>query len=181
MNSFQLDIEKAKSAILYIAEKVGEIDFLRVFKILYFAEQEHLAKYGRPIVGDTYYAMKNGPVPSFIYDALKYARGNGTYSSKFDSIVNAITIQSNYTFIAKENADLDELSVSDIACLDKSIEENKNIEFGILSDKSHDSAWESADRDDAIDTIAIAKAGGANDEMLKYIEECNDCYNIAFA
>jgi uncharacterized phage-associated protein len=181
MSGFQIDIEKAKAVVLYIAEKLGETDFHRVFKILYFAEKEHLVKYGRPIVGDTYYAMKNGPVPSFIYDALKYARGNGEPSPSYESIANAISIKTSYTFVAKEKADLDELSKSDIACLDKSIEENRNIEYTALTKKSHDSAWESADKDDAIDTASIAKAGGANEEMLKYIEECKDCHNIAFA
>lgn len=181
MSGFQIDIEKAKAVVLYIAEKLGETDFLRVFKILYFAEKEHLATYGRPIVGDTYIAMKNGTVPSFIYDALKYARGNGTYSPSFDGIVNAIKIKSHHTFEATEKADLEELSKSDLLCLDNSIKENRNIEFGVLSEKSHDSAWETADRDDAIDLTSIAKAGGANDEMLKYIEECKDCHNIAFA
>jgi uncharacterized phage-associated protein len=181
MSGFQIDIEKAKAVVLYIAGQLGETDFHRVFKILYFAEKEHLVNYGRPIVGDTYYAMKNGPVPSFIYDALKYARGNGAYSDSFVSIANAITIKSNFTFVAKENADLDELSKSDIACLDKSIQENKDIEYTALTEKSHDEAWKSADKDDAMNLEIIAKAGGANDEMLKYIEECKDCHNIAFA
>lgn len=181
MSGFQIDIEKAKAVVLYIAGKLGETDFHRVFKILYFAEKEHLVKYGRPIVGDTYYAMKNGPVPSFIYDALKFARGNGTYSPSFEGIASAITIKSGFTFTANENADLEELSKSDLACLDKSIQENKDIEYTALTEKSHDTAWDSADRDDAIDITNIAKAGGANDEMLKYIEECRECHNIAFA
>jgi uncharacterized phage-associated protein len=181
MKGFRIDTEKAKAVLLYIAEKLGEADFLRVFKILYFAEKEHLATYGRPIVGDTYIAMKNGPVPSFIYDALKYARGNGFFSPSFEGIAKAIDIASNFTFKAKEKADLDELSKSDLLCLDKSIEENKHLDFSELSTKSHDAAWDTADRDDAMDTLNIAKAGGANDEMLKYIEECRDYYNIVFA
>ncbi len=144
-------------------------------------KKKHLVKYGRSIVGDTYYAMKNGPVPSFIYDALKFARGDGTPNSLFEDIANAISIRSNYTFVAIEKADLDELSKSDIECLDKSIEENRDIEYTALTKKSHDAAWKAADNNDAIDTLNIAKAGGADKEMLKYIEESRDCNNIVFA
>jgi uncharacterized phage-associated protein len=38
---------------------------------MYFADRKHLEKYGRFICGDSYVAMKHGPVPSEIYDILK--------------------------------------------------------------------------------------------------------------
>ncbi|OQY45782.1 MAG: hypothetical protein B6240_08350 [Desulfobacteraceae bacterium 4572_87] len=54
-------------------------DFHKVFKILFFADQKHLSRYGRPVVGDYYVAMRHGPVPSRIYDILKSIRGDSPF------------------------------------------------------------------------------------------------------
>lgn len=55
----------------YVLNTLGKAQFHELFKILYFADQEHIKIYGRPITGDKYIAMKYGPVPSFLYDILK--------------------------------------------------------------------------------------------------------------
>src|SRR5690554_1717133 len=69
------DILKMKAAFLYVVSAFEGVDILRAFKILYFANKEHLALYGRPIIEDEFCALPNGPVPSKIYDAVKLAQG----------------------------------------------------------------------------------------------------------
>jgi len=101
MPDFKIDISKAKAVILYIAGKFGETDFHKVFKILYLAERAHLVKYGRPIVGDTYMAMKYGPVPSFIYDAFKAIRGDGYRMPGLDSFYIAFEVEDKYSLRKK--------------------------------------------------------------------------------
>ena len=64
--------EKATHSILYVANKLERRDLHKIFKILYFAERKHMQDWGRPIIGDTYIAMDAGPVPSRVYDILKY-------------------------------------------------------------------------------------------------------------
>lgn len=181
MKDFKLNIAKAKAALLYISSQITNPDFLKVFKILYFAEREHLAKYGRLIVGDTYVAMKNGPVPSFIYDTLKYLRGEGMYVPAYEPFVAAFSVDKDYFVLAKEQTDFDELSKSDIESLNKSIAENKDLDFDTLSQKSHDTAWKQADLADEMDVMKIALAGGADDVMLKYIQETIEQQHIVFA
>lgn len=70
---------KVIEAILFFAEKEKEvnkteIDLIKIHKYFYFSEQEHLKTYLRPIFGDTYIAMPEGPVPSLVYDILKWLR-----------------------------------------------------------------------------------------------------------
>lgn len=60
------EILKLKAAVLYIIKQCGTIDYFHLFKILYFADREHYAVYGRRLVNDTFCALKNGPVPSFV-------------------------------------------------------------------------------------------------------------------
>lgn len=57
---------------------ISEADRLRKFasqydivKSVFLADRRHLNEYGRPITFDHYVAMKNGPVPSSVYDLLK--------------------------------------------------------------------------------------------------------------
>ena len=62
---------KLVEMVLYILNRTGGTDFYHVFKILYFAEIKHLAKWGRNITPDTFCALDYGPVPSDLYNAVK--------------------------------------------------------------------------------------------------------------
>ena len=65
------DSKKLTELVLYILEKTGGVDFYHTFKILYFAEMKHLAKWGCGLVPDDFCALKYGPVPTRLYDAVK--------------------------------------------------------------------------------------------------------------
>ena len=167
---FELDIDKAIEASLYIINRVNACDMHKLFKILYFAEQQHLAEFGRTITGDSYVAMQNGPVPSFIYDAIKVVRGDKSYYSISRDLKSEFEVF-RYKFIeAKREANTDYLSASDIEYLEKSLVENAHLNFAQLTEKSHDSAWLGAYENSDMDFFEIANAGGATTEMLKYIE-----------
>ena len=67
------------------------------------------------------------------------------------------------------------LSKSEIEALEQSIEEDESLTFGQLMRKSHDDAWEEANRrangTNVISPISMAKVLNADDAMLEYIEE----------
>ncbi len=42
----------------------GQMDILRLMKLLYLAERESLGESGSPIIGDDYFALKHGPIVS---------------------------------------------------------------------------------------------------------------------
>jgi uncharacterized phage-associated protein len=173
------DLLKLKAATLYIITKCGSLDYFRLFKILYFANREHYAEYGRGIVRDTFCALPKGPVPSVLFDAVKIATKQSSPSkgSPLRIISDSLhTPDESYYFIltAKELPDMDELSKSDIKLLDKSIYENQTLDTDTLSEKSHDSAWQEAwdaRNSSAMKELSIAKAGGANEAMLDYIRD----------
>ncbi len=160
MPDFKLDKAKAKAALLYIATNVTAIDEHKLYKILYFAEQKHLVQYGRPITGDAFIKMPFGPVPSYLRDRIC---NNIEPDNSF--LKNGILI------IPNEYPDEDELSQSDIECLNESIEENKSLTFFQLRDKSHQLAWNSASNSGRMDTLNIAKEGNASEGILNYIIE----------
>ncbi len=184
----KFDFDKAKAATLFIFEKFEEnqtqkeVDFLKVFKILYFADQKHLVKYGRTVLTDNYLAMKNGAMPSNLYELFKSLYYNSTLENQFgDSIKKSFLLIDYYCAKATEKADLDELSKSDIECLTISFEENKQLSFDELIEKSKDNAWQNADNDNQINITEIAKAGGVDEEILLYIQSYLENQNIYFS
>lgn len=179
MINFKFDQEKALSAVLYIAHEAEKAGFHKISKILFFADQKHLAKYGRPILGNDYIAMESGPVPSQVYDMLKAVRGDSYFSSNAKSLKEFFIVEEKYVVKPLKKADIDEFSDSDLECLNQSIEENKDLNFDELKEKSHKEAYHSVDLNNKIDIEDIAKEAGVNDEMLKYIE-INAQNNFAF-
>jgi uncharacterized phage-associated protein len=167
-------IEQSLHTMLYVLNSLGNfVDFHKLFKIMYFADQKHLVKYGNPITNDQYIAMSNGPVPSIAYDILKAVKKESITAKFHDSFINYFEINEYYVK-AKQKANPDYLSESEIKCLNESIQDNKDLSFNDLTDKSHDIAWEMASnqKNPNIELTKIAEAGGANPEMLSYIETC---------
>jgi len=174
-----IDVEKLKAVTLYILKKCGATDYIHLFKILYFAEKAHYAEYGKRITKDSFIAMEHGPVPSFLYNALKLVthQESATSNSPLWIIANSITPGSAdlyYFFKGSEEPDMDELSKAEIASLDKSIEAHKDMSPWDLSEKSHDEAWHSAWdvlQNSMMDPYSIAKAGGASEGLVDYLKE----------
>jgi uncharacterized phage-associated protein len=180
MIKFNFDENKALSAILYVAKKLVDTkdkrctpDFHKIFKILYLADLKHLADYGRPIVGDHYIAMKDGPVPSKIYDILKIVRGDSIWVDERD--YNALlSVKKGHFVYPKSSPKMDEFSESNLECINESIEENKYLNFNQLKKKTHDAAYEKATKDDKISYLEMAKVAGANNSMLKYMHSLSE-------
>ncbi len=174
MTSF--DCKKLTELVLYILGKTGGIDFYHAFKILYFAEMKHLAKWGSGIVPDEFCALKYGPVPTRLYDAVKELnQPKMALSECLAEVVRFAGEDAPNVLLPKREANLKFLSRSEIEALEQSIEENKSLTFGQLVGKSHDEAWDEANRHvngtNIISPISMAKVFHADDAMLEYIEE----------
>ena len=60
-------INKIAAVVLYILQHFKDgVDYIKLFKIMYFAQREYLATYGLTIAEDTFKARQLGPVPSLL-------------------------------------------------------------------------------------------------------------------
>lgn len=169
--SIEFNIESFIQPVLYILNKAGKpLDAHKISKILYFADREHLAKYGTTITDDKYIAMKYGPVPSNIYDIIKVVIGAGEIIPE-ELVKQYFERSSDIEIKAIADYVEDEFSSSEIECLDNSLKLYLDKSFTYLTDISHDLAWNEALY--VMDILQIAKAGGADENMLKYINEHN--------
>ena len=166
-----MTVSRLKAIVLYVLNKVDDkcLGKHELFKILYFASQKHLVRYGDAMITD-FYAMEFGPVPSSLCNYLKVKNNDIAQSVKVDK-------ETKYVLRPLSIPDMDELSVVDVECLNEAIIENNGLSFKELTRKSHDSAWYKAwnniigKRGARIDIIDIARAAGADEQTLEYIQE----------
>ncbi len=158
---------KAVEIILYIAHRIPDPTFHSICKIMYFADKTSLERVGRLLTDDTYSAMKYGPVPSNTYDLMKEAPPSGELGFR---------IENDHRVAPLREANLDELSDSDIECLDMVIALYGNVPFWKRSQDSHDEAWQKAweargDKSSAIMPLeSIVALLEDADELLEHLK-----------
>jgi uncharacterized phage-associated protein len=166
INLFDKDV--TINAVLYIIQQMGgRVDMHKVFKTLFFADQEHLSKYGRTITGDVYIAMNYGPVPSKTDDIFKAVRGDSYFPA--GDLKDYFHFTNNYYVENDKKPDLDYLSKSDLMCLDNAIGKCKNLSFDELTNLSHGLAWQNTAKDRVISFSDILREKGDSEEYVNYI------------
>jgi len=170
MMNVQFDKIKALNALLYVANRVQRKDFHKIFKIIYFADRQHLADWGRPITGDTYIAMEAGPVPSRMYDMLKIVRGD-SYHSDTEGLGRYFSVTHWMYVSPHQDADLKKLSSTEREVLDTAIAQYAPLSYDEIKEKSHDVAWQSTARDFSISWDDIAREAGLDEEEMKCVNE----------
>lgn len=169
------------NAILYVLSQLGgQTDMHKLSKILYFADQHHLSLYGRSITGDTYIAMQYGPVPSNVDDILKAVRGDSFFSNCIGNLRTKLKFENRYIVSALTIPDTDELSESDIECLDYATGICKDKSFSQLTDFSHGIAWGNTARDRAISIKDILRETGDDETYVDYIANQLRAQNLFF-
>ena len=134
----KFDFGKAVQALNYVAVKSGKkINKMKAIKLLYFADRYHLRKYGRPILNDTYYAMKFGPVLSTMKDIAELSM---SLSEEEIEQVKKTVVPSLDRFEVNSVSDIDEdvFSDSEIEALDFSLENFSNQNQFELAELSHE-------------------------------------------
>ena len=98
-----------------------------------------------------------------------------TLSEELSEVIEFAGEDAPNVLLPKREANLNYLSKSEIEVLEQSIEENESLTFGQLMRKSHDQAWDEANRringTNIISPVSMAKVLHAEDAILEYIEE----------
>jgi len=166
----KFDSAKAIESLLFVAARLPSPSFHSVSKVLYFADKAHLQRYGRLICGDDYVAMKHGPVPSGIYDMMKFPQGRSLLPPDLEKkVLAAFDVFNGHCIRPKRAADESRLSVSEIECLNDSIRQYGNKSFAQLTELSHDQAWEGSDENVLISIEEIARTLPNAEEILEYL------------
>lgn len=135
-------VSKALEVVLWLAERQNGIDFYHLVKAAFYADKYHIARFGRPIVGDVYRAAWFGPLPQVIYGLLRHepmeilALGNsGPLPFKVE----------NFRVYNERAPNSERLSESDIEALEYGFKEVAGKSFDELVEQTHrDPAYQNA-------------------------------------
>lgn len=171
-------INKIEAVVLYILQHFKNgVDYIKLFKIMYFAQREYLATYGLTIAEDTFKARKLGPVPSLTYKVVKMAE-NGGKAEDLNGFTSAIRVDAEQRVYAVAKPDMDYIADMEKEELDKIIAEYKDVDSKELSKLSHDAAYnavckrmEDDPQQEVLTLIDIARAGGASEAMVDHIRQ----------
>lgn len=178
MLRFPMDETKALEALVLVVTDWPEVSAFYASKIIFLADKEHLNRFGRPVVGDRYIAMDNGPVPSAIYDWFK---GNIDRMGDPQAIVDAIEFDRTGRYVkarAKRAPRLDLLSPSDVEAIQTAMVFCRGRSVSELSRYTHDDpAWQQADLNGEMNPALMIE--GENREAMVQAAEEFAAYGVA--
>ena len=130
---FRFNPAKFVNAVAYLAHACPKSTKMTVCKLLYFADKEHLLKYGRPITGDTYYHLEHGQIPTRGLDMLRL-RSDAASNALTEKYV---TVIGNYVH-PRRPVDKKVFSKSDIETLELIVREFGGMTAAQLRKRAHD-------------------------------------------
>lgn len=134
--------KKGTQALNYFAcKKDGQINKMKAIKLVYLADRYHLRKYGRPVVGGVYWAMKYGPVSGKTLDIANLEQKDldtvcWKYASNF--LVHPKGDVKKENLLSKHEVDLDVFSQTDIEAFETVYKEFADKDQFELADLTHE-------------------------------------------
>ena len=158
-----------QAAARLLALRGGRMSYMKLIKLLSFADRTALLQWGRPITTDRYMSLDRGPVLSRILDLATDGQDPGAPSIWASSI----TAPSNYEVQIKAEAGDDELSEAEIAVLDEIFAEYGKLSRWDLVDISHQlPEWKNPHGSAiAISYRDILRAGGKSEVEIAAVDE----------
>ena len=126
--------DKMVNAMAFFAEACPGSTKMKLFKLMYFADKEHLLRYGRPITGDRYVRMQFGPTPSSSYNMIK---GEAPYFGDMALFQSKLAVLGNHVRTL-HSPDMKVFSRSDEKVLKEIAEKYGRKTAAKLSDLSHE-------------------------------------------
>ncbi|MGA2436535.1 MAG: Panacea domain-containing protein [Bryobacteraceae bacterium] len=144
---FQFKPEKFVNAVAYLAQACPNSTKMSICKLLYYADKKHLTEFGRPILGDHYYKLAHGPIPTRGLDMLR-RRASPEENALFEKFITVI----GNSVHPKQPANRRVFSRSDLRALDWAIQEYGRASAIALRNRTHTEApWTQTEDGCAID------------------------------
>ncbi|MFH0797014.1 MAG: Panacea domain-containing protein [Candidatus Omnitrophota bacterium] len=189
---FRFKVDKFIACLtLFAKANLKNLDKLKAAKLIYFADKYHLTHYGRPIIGDRYVHLDNGPIPSTALDVMnevsedrpvqyKEAKSN---KRKFEEFLKIEKEGLKYpVFIAIKEPNLNCLSETEIEAVEKTIKKYGKYSPGALIELTHkDASWQRTQKNEGIDYRLFFEDDKHNKvakEAREYMESMSEINNV---
>jgi uncharacterized phage-associated protein len=140
---------------------------MTICKVLYFADKEHLLRYGRPITGDHYHRLPHGPCPTRGLNMLR-KKGDPAENALLEKYVSVVGAAVH----PKQSANKKVFSKSDIEVLDWTIQKYGHMTATKLYKLSHEEpAYKAAAPAGPIDFALFFPSDDIDAQMMKKLAE----------
>jgi uncharacterized phage-associated protein len=189
---FSFNVTKFVQALVFFSKNgVSDLTKLKAAKLFYFADKEHLLKYGRPIIGDAYFALNLGPVPSHaddFFDEAQAAHQAGPSTPDQEEFLQYLDVVADYwpRYVANGEENFRVFSRSDLEVLADVAKKYGKLHWKRLVQLSHEEpAYKLADKDRSPNGRAPMPYEtffeGAGSEMLELAEVEQEHRNMVAA
>ena len=186
---FKFDVEKLVASLYFFASKTKGIDKLKAAKLLYYADKYHLTRYGRPILGDVYFRLDYGPVPSLSLDIINEAISPYKLTipqENLELLKTYLKIEKDKphpTFEVKKHHDLDVLSESEVEALEETLKHYGRYTGPELIRLTHrEPAWKKTEKNREIDYRLFFEGDkNASPAALEYLESLREDMDLIFS
>jgi uncharacterized phage-associated protein len=151
---FSFNLAKFVQALVFFSKNgVSDLTKLKAAKLFYFADKEHLLRYGRPIIGDVYFALNLGPVPSHaddFFDEAQAAHQAGPSTPAQEEFLQYLDVVADYwpRYVANGEENFRAFSRSDLEVLADIAKKYGKLHWKRLVELSHEEpAYKLADKD----------------------------------
>jgi len=184
--TFRFAPDKFVQATALLLDHVGPCTRLKIAKLLYLADRHHLVRHGAPILGDRYYRLPLGPVPSRALDLLEAAADLAAgdlelspdpTSENLQRFIEIRNPQSRYAeYVARSGFKPDALSQSEMGSLAQVAERHGTWTAIQLKDFTHrHHAWLKTAPSQEMDYLLFfVDEPEADPEALRYLEFSQD-------
>ena len=172
-------IQKIENVILYVLQKFDDgVDYIKLFKIIYFAQRDYLCRFGKTLIPETFKARMHGPIPTLTDKVIKNVEdGVDDDFPDLKEFMESIKVIDQKVYALRE-PNLDFIAKKERECLDKWFDYCKDRKSYDLSEESHDDVYHNVvarskkdPQQDIMTNIDIAMSGHASDKMIEYIRE----------
>lgn len=127
------EIKTTQDAALFLKLNGGKMNYMKLIKLMYLADREALSRWERPLTGDSYFSMKNGPILSNVLDWINSGEppNEELYWPRY------ISNPSRYNVSLKKNPGETELSKREIELIKEIDEKYKNYDQWEMVDICH--------------------------------------------
>lgn len=127
------EIKTTQDAALFLKLNGGKMNYMKLMKLLYLTDREALVRWERPLTGDSYFSMKNGPILSSVLDWINSGErpDERLYWNLF------ISNPEKYDVSLKTDPGQDELSQREIQLIEEIFNEYKDYDHWQIVDICH--------------------------------------------
>lgn len=162
----------AQMAAFFLQEEHGDINVLKLMKLLYLSDRESMNRYGEPITYDAMVSMKHGPVLSGVLECIngfQYTSDGGWEHWVSDRENHLVRLNRSF-----DRDDLDELSDAEMEVLQSVWKQFGSMSGWTLRQYTHDHCTEWHDPNGSSKSITYQEvliALGKSDDVAKDLQD----------